>query len=110
MLSSAPTYTRTHMLSHSLSLRLFALSPLLSVSYKNPFPQLFDIIEIQDFAVFGCSHFIGSTNTKHTCKYKTRTGIEGSSGNTVVAHLPHHTKVEGLSPATTADTKERKWQ
>ncbi len=23
------------------------------------------IIEIQDFAVFGCSHFIGSTNTKH---------------------------------------------
>jgi hypothetical protein len=57
-LSSAPTYTRTHTLALSLSVCS------LSVSYKNPFPRLFDIIEIQDFAVFGCSHFIGSTNTK----------------------------------------------
>ncbi len=67
-LSSALTYTRTHTLSLSLSLslRLFALFPLLSVSYKSPLPWLFDIIEIQDFTVFGCSHFIGSTNTKES--------------------------------------------
>ncbi len=57
-------HLHTHARSLSLSLCLFALFHLLSVSYKNPSPRLFDIIEIQDFTVFGCSHFIGSTNTK----------------------------------------------
>jgi hypothetical protein len=56
-----------------LSLRLFALFHLLSVSYKNPSPRLFDIIEIQDFTVFGSSHFIGSTNTK---QYITRENLK----------------------------------
>ena len=60
-LPSALAYTRTHTLSHSLSLRV---SVFISFHIKTQLPQLFIIIEIQDSFVFGCSHFIGSTNTK----------------------------------------------
>jgi hypothetical protein len=60
-LSSALAYTRTHTLSHSLSLRVFVFFPF---DIKTHLPQMLDIIEIQYSVVFGCSHFIGSTNTK----------------------------------------------
>ncbi len=60
-LSSALAYTRTHTLSHSLSLRVFVFFPF---DIKTHLPQMFISIEIQDSIVFGCSHFIGSTNTK----------------------------------------------
>ncbi len=60
-LPSALAYTRTHTLSRSLSLRMFVLFPF---DIKTHLPQMLIIIEIQDSVVFGCSHFIGSTNTK----------------------------------------------
>jgi hypothetical protein len=60
-LPSALAYTRTHTLSHSLSLRMFVF---FLFHIKTHLPQMSIIIEIQDWIVFGCSHFIGSTNTK----------------------------------------------
>jgi hypothetical protein len=58
-----PTLAHTRVLSLCLSGCL--LSPLFfPFDIKNPFPDCLIIIEIQDFAVFGCSHFIGSNNTK----------------------------------------------
>ncbi len=63
-LSSALAYTRTHTLSHSLSLRVFVYFPF---DIKTHLPQMLIIIEIQDSVVFGCSRFIGSTNTKMCC-------------------------------------------
>jgi len=54
-----PTLAITHSL--SLSLLLFVLFPF---DIKTHLPQMLVIIEIQDSVVFGCSHFIGSTNTK----------------------------------------------
>ena len=60
-LHSALAYTRTHTLSLFLSLRLFVLFPF---DIKTHLTQIMIIIEIQDSVVFGCSHFIGSTNTK----------------------------------------------
>ncbi len=60
-LPSALAYTRTHTLSLSLSLRVFVLFPF---DINTHLPQMLIIIEIQDSFVFGCSHFIGSTNTK----------------------------------------------
>ena len=54
-LPSALAYTRTHMLSHSLSLRV---SVFISFHIKTHLPQMSIIIEIQDSIVFGCFHFI----------------------------------------------------
>jgi len=54
-LPSALAYTRTHKLSHSLSLRV---SVFISFHIKTHLPQMSIIIEIQDSIVFGCSHFI----------------------------------------------------
>ncbi len=54
-LPSALAYTRTHTLSHSLSLRV---SVFISFHIRTHLPQMFNIIEIQDSFVFGCSHFI----------------------------------------------------
>jgi hypothetical protein len=61
-LPSALAYTRTHTLSQSLSLRVSVFFPF---HIKTHLPQLSSFIEIQDSIVFGCSHFIGSTNTKY---------------------------------------------
>jgi hypothetical protein len=53
-LPSALAYTRTHTLSHSLSLRV----PIFfSFHIKSYLPLASIIIEIQDSIVFGCSHF-----------------------------------------------------
>ncbi len=60
-LPSALAYTRTHTLSLSLSLHV---SVFILFHIKTHLPQMSIIIEIQDSIVFGCSHFIGSTNTK----------------------------------------------
>ncbi len=60
-LPSALAYTHTHTLSLFLSLHVFVLFPF---DIKTYLPQTIIIIEIQDSVVFGCSHFIGSTNTK----------------------------------------------
>jgi hypothetical protein len=60
-LPSALAYTRTHTLSRFLSLHVFVLFPF---DIKTHLPQMLIIIEIQDSVVFGCSHFIGRTNTK----------------------------------------------
>ncbi len=57
--------TLTHTLALSLCLSGCLLSPLFfPFDIKTLFPDCLIIIEIQDFTVFGCSHFIGSTNTK----------------------------------------------
>ncbi len=59
-----PTLAHTHALSLCLSGCL--LSPLFfPFDIKTLFPDCLIIVEIQDSVVFGCSHFIGSTNTKY---------------------------------------------
>ncbi len=61
-----PTLAHTRSLSFCLSGCL--LSPLFfPFDINTLFPDCMIIIEIQDFVVFGCSHFIGSTNTKIIC-------------------------------------------
>ncbi len=57
----AGLHSHSHALSLSLSLRV---SVLFTFHIKTHRPQIIIIIEIQDLIVFGCSHFIGSTNTK----------------------------------------------
>jgi hypothetical protein len=58
-----PTLAHTRALSLCLSGCL--LSPLFFLfDIKTLFPDCLIIIEIQDSIVFGCSHFIGSTNMK----------------------------------------------
>ncbi len=71
-LLSALAYTRTPTLSLFLSLRLFVLFPF---DIKTYLPQMLVIIEIQDSVVFGCSHFIGSTNTKTVFKVVPKTAF-----------------------------------
>ncbi len=65
-LSSVSINTRTHTHTHylSLSLRYLALFPHLSVSLKSPLCDCLIINWNTDFTVLGCSHFIGSINTK----------------------------------------------
>ena len=75
-----PTLALSRILSFSVSLPVC----LLSVRYKNPSSQMLIIIEIQDSVVFGCSHFIGSTNTKISFGYLWKNTIQHLS------FLPYH--------------------
>ncbi len=58
-----PTLAHTHAPSLCLSGSLL-FPPFFPFDIKTLFPDCLGIIEIQDSVVFGCSHFIGSTNTK----------------------------------------------
>jgi len=67
MLSSVSTSAHTHTHTRSLSLCLsVCLLSFLTFSFqiKTLFPDCLIIIGNTDFTVFGCSHFIGSINTK----------------------------------------------
>ncbi len=63
-LSSVSINTRTHTLYLFLSLCYLALFPRLSVSLKSSLCDCSIINWNTDFTVLGCSHFIGSINTK----------------------------------------------
>ncbi len=63
-LSSVSINTRTHTHSLSLSLRYLVLFPHLSVPFKSSLCDCLIINWNTDFTVLGCSHFIGSINTK----------------------------------------------
>ncbi len=60
-------HSHTHTLSLSLSLCYLALFPHLSVSLKSSLCNCLMINWNTDFTVLGCSHFIGSINTKCVC-------------------------------------------
>jgi len=63
--ASTNTHTHTHTLALSLSLSVCLLSFLtFPFQIKTLFPDCLIIIGNTDFTVFGCSHFIGSTNMK----------------------------------------------
>ena len=72
-LPSALAYTRTHTLSHSLSLRV---SVFFLFHIKTYLLQLSSIIEIQDSIVFGCSHFIKVALIRNECHYVIEYTIE----------------------------------
>ncbi len=80
-----PTLAHTRALSLCLSSCL--LSPLFfPFDIKTLFPDCLIIIEIQDSVVFGCSHFIGSTNTKQVYwafPFSKSSLVEGSSATSV---------------------------
>jgi hypothetical protein len=57
-------HSHTHTLYLSLSLCYLALFPHLSVSLKSPLCVCLRINWNTDFTILGCSHFIGSINTK----------------------------------------------
>ncbi len=64
-LSAVSTSAHTHTHSLSLCLSVCLLSFLtFSFQIKTLFPDCLIIIGNTDFTVFGCSHFIGSINTK----------------------------------------------
>ncbi len=70
-LSSAATNTHTHTCSLSLSLSVCLLSFLtFPFHIKTLFPDFLIIIGNTDFTLFGCSHFIGSTNTKSVDRHQ----------------------------------------
>jgi hypothetical protein len=43
-------------------------------------------------------------------EYKKGIKLRASGCSTVVQHLPHHPKVEGLNLATSDNIRDRKWQ